>query len=153
MESADVPDVLEVQEPSAVVGLADVFPQDAYPFPRDVVAARWREEIATPVVDCFVVLVDGNVVGFGAVREGELLHFGIAVEQWGTGVAQDAHAAVLDRMRARGIRRAWLRVFTDNRRGRRFYERLGWRQTGERSHSSFPPHAELLRYERGLGDG
>jgi hypothetical protein len=68
MESADVPDVLEVQEPGAVVGLADVFPQEAYPFPRDVVAARWREEIATPVVDCFVVLVGGSVVGFGAVR-------------------------------------------------------------------------------------
>ncbi|MCE0485714.1 GNAT family N-acetyltransferase [Ornithinimicrobium sediminis] len=104
METAGVPDVLEVQEP-------------------------------------------------GAVREDELPHFGIAVEEWGTGVAQDAHAAVLDRMRARGSRRAWLRVFTDNRRGRGFYERLGWRQTGERSHSTVPPHAELLCDERDLDDG
>ena len=49
-----------------------------------------------------------------------------------------------------GITRAWLRVFTDNQRGRRFYERLGWAATGERSHGTSPPYAELLRYERGL---
>jgi hypothetical protein len=27
-------------------------------------------------------------------------------------------------------------------------EKLGWAPTGERTKSSFPPHAELLRYER-----
>ena len=152
MSTADVPDVLDVQQPGAVVGLADVFPQEAYPFPRDVIAERWSEEITTSGIDCYVVVHDHRVVGFAAVREGEFLHFGIAVELWGTGIAQAAHAAVLDRIRARGIGRAWLRVFTDNRRGRRFYERLGWRQTGERSQSGFPPHAELLRYERDLAD-
>ena len=152
MSTADVPDVLDVQQPGAIVGLADVFPQEAYPFPRDVIAERWWEEITTPGIDCYVVVHDNRVVGFAAVREGEFLHFGIAVELWGTGIAQAAHAAVLDRIRARGIGRAWLQVFTDNRRGRRFYERLGWRQTGERGQSGFPPHAELLRYERDLAD-
>lgn len=50
-------------------------------------------------------------------------------------------------MRVRGVQRAWLRVFTGNRRGRRFYERLGWEPTGDRTRSSFPPYPELLRYE------
>jgi RimJ/RimL family protein N-acetyltransferase len=150
MTAADLMDVLDVQAPAAALGLAAVFPQDAYPFPRDDVAQRWLQEIATPGIDCYVVLHGGRVVGFAATRDSEFLHFGIAVEQWGSGIAQRAHDAVLDRMRERGVRRAWLRVFTQNGRGRRFYEKLGWHPTGDRTHSSFPPHPELLRYERSL---
>ena len=152
MESVDVPAVLDVQQPGAVVGLAEVFPQDEYPFPRDLIAKRWLEELVSTDIDCFVVLDSARTVGFAAVRDDELLHFGIALELWGKGTAQAAHAAVVDLLAERGIRRAWLWVFTKNRRGRRFYERLGWRQTGERSHSTFPPHAQLLRYERDLTD-
>ena len=150
MTAGDVPEVLHVQEAGAVIGLAEVFPQDAYPFPRDAVAQRWLEEIATPGIDCLVVLHGSAVVGFAAVRDDEFLHFGIAVEHWGTGIAEHAHDAVLNRIRARGIEEAWLRVFAGNSRGRRFYERLGWSQTGERSRSAFPPYAELLHYQRDL---
>jgi RimJ/RimL family protein N-acetyltransferase len=150
MTAADVPHVLDVQQPGAVVGLAEVFPQDAYPFPREVIAQRWVEEIAAPGIHCLVVSLRGAVVGFAAVRQDEFLHFGIAVEHWGTGIAQAAHDAVLDRMWTSGVQRAWMRVFTKNRRGRRFYEKLGWIQTGQSSQSTFPPYAELLRYERDL---
>lgn len=150
MTTADVPKVLDVQELGAVLGLSAVFPQDVYPFPRDDVAQRWLQEIATPGIDCYMVVLDGAVVGFAAIRDDEFLHFGTAVEHWGTGIAQVAHDAVLDRMRSRGVQGAWLRVFTGNGRGRRFYEKLGWHPTGERTHSSHPPHAELLRYERTL---
>jgi len=85
-----------------------------------------------------------------AIRGDELLHFGIALELWGSGLAVAAHDAVLERMRAAGVRRAWLRVFTGNGRGRAFYEKLGWRPSGERSRSTFAPYPELLRYERDL---
>ena len=151
MTASDVPAVLDVQQPGAVLGLADVFPQDAHPFPRDDVARRWLQEIATPGIDCYVVQLDGTVVGFAAVRDDEFLHFGIAVEHWGSGIAQTAHDAVICRMRSRGVQRAWLRVFTGNGHGRRFYEKLGWQPTGDRSRTSFPPHPELLRYELDLG--
>ena len=148
MTNEDLPRVLDAQEAGAVVGLAEVFPQAAYPFLRTVIAERWEEEIATPGIDCLVVSLRGAVVGFAAVREDEFLHFGIAIEHWGAGIAQLAHDAVLNRLRARGVHRVWLRVFTKNTRGRRFYERLGWIQTGQSSQSTFPPYAELLRYER-----
>jgi RimJ/RimL family protein N-acetyltransferase len=150
MTVADIPVVLEVQEPGAVRGLADVFPQDLYPFPRDGVAQRWEAELAAPGVECLVVEQNGAVVGFASIRGDELFHFGIAVELWGSGFAVLAHDAVVARMRARGVERAWLRVFTANGRGRRFYEKLGWRPTGERTNSTFPPYAELLHYERAL---
>ncbi len=151
MTAADVPAVVDVQEPGAAVGLANVFPQDVYPFPRDEIARRWVQEIRAPGIDCFVVQVDGAVVGFAAVRGSEFLHFGIAIEHWGTGIAHAAHEAVLDRMRTCGVPRAWLRVFVGNGRGRRFYEKLDWSPTGEHTRSTYPPYAELERYERDLG--
>ena len=152
MTAADVPDVLDVQQPGAVLGLGEVFPQDAYPFPREIIAQRWVEEIAAPDIDCLVVSLSDAVVGFASVHGDEFLHFGIAVEHWGTGIAHAAHDAVLDRMRTSGVQRAWMRVFTKNGRGRRFYEKLGWVQSGRASQSTFPPYAELLHYERDLAD-
>ncbi|GIG29973.1 GNAT family N-acetyltransferase [Cellulomonas marina] len=150
MVAEDVDDVLDVQEPGAVRGLADVFPQDLYPFPRDHIGRRWRQDLLAPDVDCLVVVLEERVVGFAALRHDELLHLGIAVEHWGTGLAQRAHDAVLARLRDRGVTRAWLTVYTGNRRARRFYERLGWSPTGATTHGPTPPFAELLRYERAL---
>jgi RimJ/RimL family protein N-acetyltransferase len=151
MREADVDAVVDVQQLGSVRALSTVFPQDRYPFPRDEVAARWRAEVADPVVDCFVVLHHHGLGGFAATRGDELLHFGIAVEHWGSGLAARAHDEVLEHLRARGLRSAWLRVFTGNARARRFYEKHQWEPTGERSVSSFAPHPELMRYERGLG--
>jgi RimJ/RimL family protein N-acetyltransferase len=113
---------------------------------RSVGCRRSRRLAST----CYVVVLDGAVVGFAAIRGNEFLHFGTAVEHWGTGIAQTAHDAVLDRMRIRGVQRAWLRVFAGNARGRRFYEKLDWHLTGERTKSSYPAHPELLLCERSL---
>ena len=150
MTAEDVDAVVAVQEPAAVVGLADVFDQATHPFPRERVAERWHVEVADPDITCLVVQDDGVVAGFVAVRGAELLHFGTALESWGTGLATWAHDATLARMADAGLTRAWLRVFADNHRGRRFYEKLGWRPTEESSHSGFPPYPELLTYERRL---
>ncbi len=153
MRPNDVPAVVEAQEAGAVIGLAAVFPQDEFPFPREAIARRWLEEIASSDIECLAVRDGdgGEVIGFAALRGDELMHFGIAPERWGTGAAQAAHDAVLERMRSAGVTRAWLRVFTGNERARRFYERLGWTPTGERSRSTFAPCPELLQYERELG--
>ena len=146
----DVELVLDVQVPGAVRCLAKVFDQSTYPFPRDEVGRRWREEIDDPSTDCFVGTIAGEIRGFAATRGPELLHFGTAVETWGVGLATWLHDAVCASMVASGVRRAHLRVFTDNDRGRRFYEKLGWAPTGETSRSRFPPYPELLTYERAL---
>ena len=87
MRDSGVPEVVAIQEPASVVGLASVFPQDEFPFPRQDVARRWREEIAEAGTDCFVVLERDAVVGFAAIRGDELLHFGIAIERCGSGIA------------------------------------------------------------------
>ena len=129
-----------------------MFPQDRYPFPIEAIRARWERELVDPDVDCFVV-VDASeaVAGFAAVRGNQFLHFGTAIGSWGSGLAGRAHDEVVSHWTSRGYRRAWLRVFEANARGRRFYERRGWKPTGERSQSTFPPHPVLLTYDLDLG--
>jgi RimJ/RimL family protein N-acetyltransferase len=86
------------------------------------------------------------VAGFAATRGNELLHFGTAVDLWGSGLASQAHDEVLDHLRAGGCTEGRLRVFEQNLRARRFYGRRGWVQTGERSRSGFAPYPSLLGY-------
>lgn len=87
MAAVDVPQVVAIQELASVATLASVFPQEELPFPRDDVARRWREELAAPGIDCYVVIIADAVVGFAAIRKDEILHFGVAIEHWGTGIA------------------------------------------------------------------
>ncbi|MDR7251461.1 GNAT superfamily N-acetyltransferase [Nocardioides sp. BE266] len=147
MRTSDVDDVMAVQEPASIAGLSGVFPQDTHPFPRDVLAQRWRDEIADDEVDCFVILRDGAVAGFAATCGGEVKHFGVAVEEWGSGLAIAAHDQLVALVRAAGHATPWLRAYAANPRGRAFYEKLGWTDTGERSRGPMPPHAELMTYE------
>lgn len=147
MRVEDVPAVMAVQEPASVAGLSGVFPQHTHPFPRAVLADRWREEIAAPGIDCLVIMRGTTISGFVAVAGSEVKHFGVALEEWGSGLAQQAHDELVDRMRTAGVERPWLRVYAANPRGRAFYEKLGWTDTGERSRGPMPPHAELMTYE------
>ena len=138
VEYADLPALLAVQEQGAIAGLSNVFPQETYPFPREVIRERWESELEDPAVAAYVATdPDERLVGFAARRADEVLHFGTAVETWGSGLA-----ASYPRQR----RELRLRVFRENRRARRFYEKLGWKATGVESRTSFPPHPTLLEY-------
>jgi RimJ/RimL family protein N-acetyltransferase len=147
----DLGALLDVQEDGAVTGLAHIFPQDAYPFPRATLQQRWRDELDDSDTRVYVSVDGGGaVIGFAAIRGNELLHFGTAVRTWGTGTAQALHAVVLEelsRTTRAGCNRLVLRVFEKNIRARRFYVKLGWTETGRRSRSSFPPHAVLIEYQ------
>jgi RimJ/RimL family protein N-acetyltransferase len=146
----DVDAILKVQEPGAVLGLGHIFPQDQYPFPREEVAERWRAEIRDPAMAVYVSIDDQErVTGFGALQADELLHFGVAAELWGSGFAAWLHDELLRRMPP-GLASARLRVFEDNRRARRFYEKNGWFESGVTSRSQFPPRPVLVEYRRNL---
>ena len=146
----DVEPLLDVQQAGAVAGLRHIFPQDRYPFPRAALMDRWLREIADPGVRAYVWTAHtGRITGFAAVHEIELLHFGTAVDTWGSGLAWLLHDAVLEEMLSAapaGTPSLRLRVFEENRRARRFYERRGWAMTGGRSRTAFPPHPVLLEY-------
>lgn len=147
MRVEDVAAVMAVQEPASIAGLSAVFPQDTHPFPYDVLANRWRDEIADPGIECLVIMREDEIAGFAAVAGSEIKHFAVAVEEWGSGLARAAHDELVERMRSAGSERPWLRVYAANPRGRAFWEKLGWRDTGDRSRGPMPPHAELMTYE------
>jgi RimJ/RimL family protein N-acetyltransferase len=140
--------MMDIQHSGALQALTQIFPQDAYPFPRAEIQSRWAAEIADPDTKVYVIEHDASqIAGFAAIRDNELLHFGTAVETWGTGLAADAHGQLIERLTATGAAYARLRVFEDNHRARRFYEKLGWRRADRLSRTSFPPHPVLVEYE------
>jgi len=147
---ADVAALLDVQQEGAIHGLGHVFPQEQHPFPRETIAVRWKAEIATPGIDVYLYTEDhGTIRGFAATQDNEILHFGTALSTWGSGLASQFHDALLeamiDNLSTTTLR---LRVFEENHRARRFYEKHGWRPTGISSRTTFPPHPRLLEYER-----
>jgi RimJ/RimL family protein N-acetyltransferase len=146
----DLDALVDLQRVGAVRALGHIFPQEEYPFPRDRIYIRWAAEIADPSIDVYVVEHAGQVSGFAATRGNELLHFGTAVQTWGTGLAVAVHDEILVRLAAAGHGRARLRVFEENHRAVGFYMKLGWRRTAARSRTSFPPHPVLVEYERDL---
>ena len=82
-----------------------------------------------------------------------MLHFGVSLTYWGTGLAQqlhDATIAVLTSTVPAVTQRVRLSVFEANGRARRFYEKLGWHPTGQISRTSFAPHPLLVEYDRAL---
>ena len=145
--AADLPDLVTMQEPASVAALSHIFPQDRYPFPRDAVLVRWTEELRDPAVFVYVSTSDaGAVTGFAARCEDELLHFGTALDTWGSGLASELYGALLATFPAEPPRLR-LRVFAENHRARRFWAKHGWQATGAESLSPFPPHPVLLEYE------
>ncbi|PWK41174.1 GNAT family N-acetyltransferase [Actinoplanes xinjiangensis] len=144
---ADVEAIMDVQQEASVRALSGIFPQDRYPFPRAELTARWADEIADPTVRVLVILAHGQVAGYVAVKDDQLLHFGTATSTWGTGLAAAAHAEILELFSGEG--RLW--VLAGNRRARRFYEKMGWQATGRCVPEDFPPHPELVEYHLPAG--
>ena len=93
-----------------------------------------------------MIVREDEVAGFAATCGAELKHFGVAAEEWGSGLARAAHDELVVHMTDAGHERPWLRVYAANPRGRAFWEKAGWSDTGERSRGPVPPHAELLTY-------
>ena len=147
---ADLDALVSLQKAGGIAGLGHVFPQDTYPFPRERITARWRAEIDDPDTEALAVEVDGVLSGFVALREDELLHFGTAVESWGSGLAEDVHELAVDRLARRGVRTARLWALVENERAIRLYERLGWQRTGETRASTVPPNPTLVAYRLAL---
>jgi RimJ/RimL family protein N-acetyltransferase len=132
-QSRDAETHWRVQRDACLPALAHVFPPDEYPFPDAEVLARWRG---------FTGLVlaaerDGTVVGIAGVEDCWLHGFYVRPEWWGTGVADELHAAALDAMPDCAKLQLW--VLEENHRARRFYEKRGWRLNGETRVVPYPP--------------
>lgn len=120
--------IVAINRASAASAYAAIF-GDA-PYPEDGVRRRYARLLADPDVRLFIV--DG--AGYAAARPGHVEALYVVPEAWGTGLAGELYACV-DEVAGSP---ATLWVLEANERGRRFWERRGWRPTGERDDAKEP---------------
>lgn len=114
----------------------------------------FRERLEAMIADIRIVDLDGAPAGFCVIKGDELYQLFLAKAARGTGVA----TALLDdgeaRLRAAGVKTAWLSCAIGNDRAARFYEKQGWRNMGasiyyaETSEGEFA--LENWRFEKAL---
>lgn len=114
----------------------------------------FRERLYAALADVRVVGPPGDPVGFCIVKGDELYQLYVSAQSRGSGVA----AALMDDAEARllenGADTAWLACAIGNERAARFYEKRGWRRTGnminllETTQGEFV--LEVWRYEKHL---
>jgi len=112
--------------------------------PPDDMIGGLGERLARPTAWGVVAEEDAAIVGFAAfipasdIPDGPplpgLAHVWavfVAPQAWGTGVARELMAALLDEIGAQGFGEARLFVAAEQRRARAFYAREGWREVTE----------------------
>jgi GNAT superfamily N-acetyltransferase len=123
-----------VQREACLAAFPHVFPPELYPFPDAAVRRRWRDFAGTVLV----AEEDGRVVGIAGVSDCWLNGLYVLPEYWRTGVAGELHDAALAELADCAEVRLW--TLEENHRARRFYERHGWRPSGETRVVPFPPN-------------
>ena len=124
--------------------------------PIDDRTQRWHSALQSDDQDRTVVAVHNeNVIGFvraGKCRDagvGGITYLFVLSEYWGTGVGQALMSKATDILRDFGLVSARLYVYRENARGRRFYERLGWKPDGRTYDHEFEGKIfQLLCYVR-----
>lgn len=146
----DIEELLIVQKDCSIEGLGHIFPQQTNPFPTEQLRERWKDEIKDQNVGTYIANDKaGKIIGFGATKENEMLHFGVATQFWGSGLAREFHDWLLHKIETTTDGESTffcLRVFEENYRARRFYEKLGWKNTEIKSQTDFAPYPVLIEY-------
>lgn len=150
--SDDLTALLDLERTASLAALGHVFPPERYPFPDDDVLARWALVLDEPGVDVLVRDADpdggGGIDLLAAYDQRSLRHLAVHPDQWGSGLATTAIETVLRTMDERGTTVAELWCLEENRRARRLYSFLGWRETTDRRPAPWPPHPTEMRYTR-----
>lgn len=117
-------------------------------FPPDIVAMRTRESLgmrlAPLLSDSFVADDDGVPIAFGTLKENEIDQFYVARSRRGTGLAKVFLNVLEGELGRRGIVDALIQCAAGNCRGRAFYAKCGWADTGVRDLPIWMPDARLV---------
>jgi GNAT superfamily N-acetyltransferase len=133
---------------ASLAGFRHVFPPDFYPYPDDAVRTEWVSTLADPEGETFIALEDGEAVGVVSVGHGILQTLYVMPEFWSQGIGGELHDLALVRLREANVREARLWTLAENHRARAFYEKRGWRLTGQTRVVPFPPHPIDVQYAR-----
>lgn len=129
----DLDAIVAINRASATSAYAAIF-GDA-PYPEEGVRRRYTRLLADP--EAHVFIAEG---GYAAARRGHVEALYVVPDAWGTGLADELYGCISEVAGSP----ATLWVLEANERGRRFWERRGWRATGARDESGEPE----LQYAR-----
>ena len=90
----------------------------------------FKERLLRGLSEVRVVGPLGAPLGFCMLKEDELYQLFVSTEARGTGVAAFLMTNGEARLAEKGVETAWLSCAIGNHRAARFYEKSGWRNTG-----------------------
>jgi GNAT superfamily N-acetyltransferase len=114
----------------------------------------FRERLLHGLADVRVVGPAGAPLGFCMLKDDELYQLFVAAQARGKGTAAMLMADGEARLGERGVETAWLSCAIGNHRAARFYEKSGWRNTGNYMSTvettEGPFELEVWRFEKRL---
>lgn len=133
---ADIPRIAEIWEPAWRDGHLGGVPDELV---RIRTSENFVQRSTTIQPHTTLAVLDGEVVGFVAVRDDEIDQLFVDAAARGRGIADTLLRAGEEQIAAAGHHGAWLAVVATNARARRFYERNGWSDGGEFSYTTDAP--------------
>ena len=152
----DAPLLARLQVDAALTAYGRIFPASAPPPVFDEVLAEWRGRLGTAVgteQKTLVAVDNGRIVGVlvagpdpARPDRGHVARFYVSPDRWGQGIGHRLYLGALGWLRQGAYREATLWVLERNDRARTWYERLGWRTTGEQKTVYEPAGIVDLQY-------
>jgi GNAT superfamily N-acetyltransferase len=141
-ERDTAPELAALHLRAAVAGYGHIFPPESPPPTLDEVTAQWSFWLGDDWEQgrrAFVARASDRVVGVVLTgpdpRDAALGHLArlyVEPDRWGQGIGRLLYAAALDQLRRDAFPTATLWVLEANAKARAWYERLGWRASGDR---------------------
>jgi ribosomal protein S18 acetylase RimI-like enzyme len=113
----------------------------------------FRDRLRTDLPDVRVAGPPGAAAGFCMIKGNELYQLFVAPDARGSGLAATLLADAEARLAAQGFTSAWLSCAIGNDRAARFYQKCGWRLTGEMTYQPDASDAgpiQVWRFEKEL---
>lgn len=157
-DSAEAPDLARLHLEAALVAYASIFPEDAPKPTYEGLLARWEDWLHSGAMNRALVASEGeDLIGVVLVgpdpdvaSTGHISRFYVRPDRWGTGVGRRLYDAAIAGLMGFEFPAASLWVLEHNQRARSWYERLGWRLTGERKPVYEPAGIVDVRYAKEL---
>ena len=148
--------VAQLQVDAMLAAYGRIFPASAPPPVLDEVVAEWQVRLGGDgaIAPRTLVAVDGDeivgvvVAGPDPMRpeRGHVARFYVAPDRWGQGIGRRLYAGAIEHLGRSDHREATLWVLERNSRACAWYERMGWRTTGERKMVYEPAGIVDLQY-------
>jgi ribosomal protein S18 acetylase RimI-like enzyme len=159
-DARDASRLARLHRRAAMAGYRDIFPREAPAPTYEELLAQWEQWLgpdrkrgrrafvadATPEAGARplgVVLAGPDPMDDDL---GHLARLSVEPDEWGRGIGTQLYEAAIEHMVEAGFRAATLWVLEANARARSWYQRLGWRETGERKTVYAPASIDDIRY-------